>query len=76
MYDKLLKLWDDENNTDNLILLPKNFKMNVQSHLEKIQALIKTHEEGSIERDVLKNEIQEFMALLNEFLKVLEDVFL
>ena len=35
-----------------------------------MQAIIKTYEEDSIESDLLKNETQEFMALLNEFLKV------
>lgn len=70
MYDELLKLWNKESDGDSLILLPKNFKVNVHSYIEKLQAFIKTQEEGSIERDLLKNEIQEFSRLLNEFLKV------
>ena len=70
MYDELLKIWDKENDSEALILLPKDFRGKIISYIEKLQGIMKEHEEGSIERDLLKNEIKEFMDLLNEFFKI------
>ncbi|MHA1784294.1 MAG: DNA replication complex subunit Gins51 [Candidatus Helarchaeota archaeon] len=70
MYETLLNIWRKENDEEGLGLLPKDFKIKVQSNLEKLFKLRDSYKEGTVEKKIIQNEINEFNLLLNDFLKV------
>ncbi|NHI91370.1 MAG: hypothetical protein EAX96_02630 [Candidatus Lokiarchaeota archaeon] len=70
MYETLLKLWDKENDKESLNLLPKDFRIKIHSHVEKLQQIMNSYNEESIEKGLIENEIHEFMQLLSDFLKI------
>ena len=70
MYSELLKIWKKENDSDKLNLIPKGFKDNTRSYLEKLHKLKDAHEKNSLEKELIEKEIEEFNKLLQDFLKI------
>ena len=70
MYEKLLKLWQEENEKENLVFIPKDFKTRVFTYVEELNKMMESYKEGATEKELIKNEILEFKLLFNDFLKV------